>query len=284
MRAQTVKSKGPKQRTYQAWVEDGSVFLRLDLSGSFASDEYATSALANADTPLSSSSAGGASDLRSGQVLARRRPSADPPPLLQARCTRVIDETPTVRSFLFEVLGPPETLTYVAGQHAVFAVPADGGRLTRSWSFVSAPTPSATTFTIAVKRLPRGRASAWMHDHAAVGTRLDVLSIGGTFGFGSPQRPLSRATGGRILLLAAGIGVSPFVSMLRALFSPEASAPTPHGPRFDIHLFYSERTPPDFAFLKDLRRWAEDDSGGGGHRLRLHLTVTRPPRGWCGAG
>lgn len=64
--------------------------------------------------------------------------------------------------------------------------------------------------------------------YAAAGTRLDVLSLGGTFGFGSPQRPLSRATGGRILLLAAGIGVTPFVSMLRG--APSGSMVPAHVP------------------------------------------------------
>lgn len=55
------------------------------------------------------------------------------------------------------------------------------------------------------------------------GTQLDVLSVGGSFGCAFPE-PVFQETAGKLLMLAAGIGVTPFAAMLRGLAVGESRA------------------------------------------------------------
>lgn len=72
--------------------------------------------------------------------------------------------TPLVKEFTFET---EEALQYLPGQYAMFNldVPRANGagpqQVTRSWTVTSIAAPGKRTFSIAVKRLPGGRASTW---------------------------------------------------------------------------------------------------------------------------
>lgn len=95
------------------------------------------------------------------------------------------------------------------------------------------------------------------------GSRLAVRAPLGTFVF--PRDPEER----EVLFVAGGTGIAPLRSMIvHALVRRQ---------RGRLHLLYSARTPQDFAYLPELRRYAKLG------RLDLMLTATRevPPR-WRG--
>jgi ferredoxin-NADP reductase/MOSC domain-containing protein YiiM/ferredoxin len=99
--------------------------------------------------------------------------------------------------------------TALPGQYVVLRLqPASGGpQLFRSYS-LSGPL-STKRYRISVKIEPNGAAGTWLREHVKVGDTLDVSSPRGSFILESGERP--------VVLLSAGIGVTPVLAMLCAL-------------------------------------------------------------------
>jgi ferredoxin-NADP reductase len=95
------------------------------------------------------------------------------------------------------------------------------------------------------------------------GSRISVHGPVGSFVF--PRNPSER----QFLFVAGGTGIAPLRSMIRHAFCSQQ--------RGRVHLLYSARTPSDFAYLPELKRYAREG------RLELALTATREvPRRWRG--
>ncbi|WP_285362900.1 PDR/VanB family oxidoreductase [Microbacterium sp. LMC-P-041] len=110
-----------------------------------------------------------------------------------------------------------------------------GRSLTRQYSLVDAGQP-AGTLTICVQREIDGRGgSARVHDDLRVGDRLHVSPPRNTF-------PLAREAS-HSLLLAAGVGITPLVSMAAALAR--------EGRSFELHAYST--TPADLPLFEHLR-------------------------------
>ena len=92
---------------------------------------------------------------------------------------------------------------------------ADSPPLFRSYS-LSGPV-STQRYRISVKVEPHGVAGTWLHDHIAVGDRLDVSSPRGSFVLGDGMGPVE--------LLSAGIGATPVMAMLYALAAARTARP-----------------------------------------------------------
>jgi ferredoxin-NADP reductase/MOSC domain-containing protein YiiM len=99
--------------------------------------------------------------------------------------------------------------TALPGQYVVMRLhgTAGGGPLFRSYS-LSGPV-SAERYRISVKVEPNGAAGTYLRDHVRVGDALDVSSPRGSFILQPAERP--------VVLLSAGIGVTPVLAMLHAL-------------------------------------------------------------------
>ena len=115
------------------------------------------------------------------------------------RLTPLTDDTLSVQ------VPKPPGYTYRAGQYAVIRVRINGTPLLRQYSFASAPGNDFLEFLI--QREPEGVVTNWFHDHAAVGTHIELSQPFGSFGMEGEQHP--------VLLIAGRIGVAPFVSMIR---------------------------------------------------------------------
>lgn len=122
------------------------------------------------------------------------------------RVTRIEDESDGIRSFYFEPADGAGLPGFKAGQHLPLRLSLEAGAppLIRTYSLSSAP--SDGFIRISVKR--DGLASAYLHDQVHVGDLLQARAPQGSFVV-DPQerRPL--------VLLGAGIGVTPMLSMLR---------------------------------------------------------------------
>jgi ferredoxin-NADP reductase len=96
------------------------------------------------------------------------------------------------------------------GQYVVLRLrPTTGGSLFRSYS-LSGPI-STERYRLSIKVEPKGVAGTYLRDHVQVGDDLDVSSPRGSFVLEPGERP--------VVLLSAGIGVTPVLAMLHALAS-----------------------------------------------------------------
>jgi 3-ketosteroid 9alpha-monooxygenase subunit B len=121
----------------------------------------------------------------------------------------VIPETDDACSVVFDV--PPElaaAFAYQPGQFLTVRVPSDrDGSVARCYSLCSSPV-TGDKHAVTVKRTPGGYASHWIADNVKPGMVLDVLPPAGTF---TPA-----ALDGDFLLLAAGSGITPVMSILKS--------------------------------------------------------------------
>jgi 3-ketosteroid 9alpha-monooxygenase subunit B len=152
---------------------------------------------------------------------------------------KVVVETPDARSIVLDV--PPalaDWFRHRPGQFVTVRVPMPDGHVARCYSLSSAPgEPPAIT----VKRT--GPASAWLVENVAAGTELDVLAPAGMF--------TPRSADDDVLLVAAGSGITPVMSILRYLLATG----TGHA-----HLVYANHDPESVIFDSALRA-LEHESG-----------------------
>ncbi|MEU9242692.1 ferredoxin--NADP reductase [Streptomyces sp. NPDC048385] len=116
------------------------------------------------------------------------------------RITRIIDETPDVRTFSLDAQFP-----YRAGQFLTFKA---CGTL-RSYSMSSSP-ETDTEISVTVKRVPGGLVSGWMHTELRAGDVLEVTRPSGSFCLraGAAGRPL--------IAYAGGSGITPVFSLVKS--------------------------------------------------------------------
>jgi ferredoxin-NADP reductase/MOSC domain-containing protein YiiM/ferredoxin len=119
------------------------------------------------------------------------------------RITAVVPESTTVTSIH---LADPDGRALPAarpGQHLPVRVPAG----IRSYSLSSAP--GADTYRISVKREPHGVVSGYVHDEVRAGAELDAAAPRGDFVLDDGDGP--------VVLVSAGIGITPVLAMLQAV-------------------------------------------------------------------
>ena len=125
------------------------------------------------------------------------------------RVTRIERESADVISLTMQRADGRPVAPAVPGQYVVLrlGLPAADGAAFRSYS-LSGP-PSSECYRISVKKEANGIAGTYLHEHVRAGDIVDVSSPRGSFTLRSGERPL--------VLLSAGIGVTPVLAMLHAL-------------------------------------------------------------------
>jgi ferredoxin-NADP reductase/uncharacterized protein YcbX len=168
----------------------------------------------------------------------------------QLRLTRVVQETPTVRTFRLAPLnGGDLPFTYLPGQFLMLSVEIDGKRHRRSYTIASSPTRPGYC-EITVKREEAGTISRHLHDDSKCGDLLDVSAPGGDFTFTGTEAS-------KLVLIGAGVGITPLMSKIR--FLTDQNWPG------QIHLVYSAKTYLDIVFREELEDLAR-------HHPNLKLT------------
>lgn len=150
-------------------------------------------------------------------------------------CTAVVRETHDVLSF---VLRSPARTTYRfhPGQHLTVTADVAGTPMSRCYSISSSPLRS-DELTITVKRVAGGPVSGWLHDHLRPGGTVAVTGPLGSFS-------TDHVPAAKHLFLSAGSGITPVMSMLRALCETGEAA--------DVVFVHHARTPADLVFRDDL--------------------------------
>ncbi len=182
----------------------------------------------------------------------------------QLRVERIVQETPNVKTFrLVSPDGSGFPFTYLPGQYLTFSLQIGGKPVSRSYTIAS--TPSRRGYCeVSIKREERGLVSRHMHDKVQEGDLLTIAAPGGKFTF-------TGAEANRIVLLAAGVGITPLMSILRYLTDRKWNG--------QIDMVYACRTPQDIIFREELealdRRFPN---------LHLTLTLSRAEgTNWTGA-
>ena len=122
--------------------------------------------------------------------------------------TKVVPETATVSSIYLTAPDGSLLPAARAGQYLTLRIPGAGQPApVRSYSLSSAP--DAGTYRISIKQEPHGTASSYLHRTLQPGAVLDVASPRGDFVLDDGTGP--------VLLISAGIGVTPVLSTLHQL-------------------------------------------------------------------
>lgn len=134
------------------------------------------------------------------------------------RVTAVQRKTDTVFALELRSTGVDEHLpTALPGQFITLRLPLTDGQpgVLRSYSLTDASVPGC--YVIAVKREVHGRAGDYLGGHVHVGDTLDAAAPRGGFVLRDGAQP--------VVLLSAGIGVTPVLAMLRALADLKSARP-----------------------------------------------------------
>jgi ferredoxin-NADP reductase/MOSC domain-containing protein YiiM len=135
-----------------------------------------------------------------------------PPPAWRGfrplRVSRKVSESSTVTSLLLEPADGRPVAAALPGQFVVLRLgPTSAPSLMRSYSLSGEP--SAVHYRVSIKREAHGAASAYVDDALQVGDIVHASAARGSFTLQPGDAP--------VVLLSAGIGVTPVLAMLHAL-------------------------------------------------------------------
>lgn len=146
---------------------------------------------------------------------------------------RVQSVKPETREAIMVTLEVPaaqaELFRFHPGQHLNVRATIETEEVRRSYSLCASPAESEQggVLRVAIKRVPGGVFSNWANDTLKAGSQLDVMPPSGNFGL-SPKvmDALGGAVAGQgrhVLLMGAGSGVTPLLSIARTLLQADDS-------------------------------------------------------------
>jgi ferredoxin-NADP reductase len=173
---------------------------------------------------------------------------------------QITQQTPDSKTLRFAVRGERK-LDALPGQFLTFSFLFDGKKETRCYSICSSPARSGYV-EITPKRVNNGCVSVFLNDRAAVGMTVEASGPSGQFCLSPADR--------KIVLIAAGSGITPMMAMLRYL--DDLCLDT------QATLLYCVRTRSDIMFQREL-----DELQGRLKNFRYHVQLSQPDPGWRGA-
>lgn len=173
-----------------------------------------------------------------------------------------VEREEIARDFVTFWLEPPhgEQPVYQPGQNLPIELVIDGQNIARRYTLSSSPSRPGR-LAISVKRIEGGRVSNWLLDNLQPGDALTTETPDGNFHLDGQHQPL--------LLLSAGSGVTPMLSMLRYLAD--------HDQIRDVVFYHQCRSEEDIPCRKELEQLNRENEG-----LKVILSLTRPAVDWFG--
>ncbi|MEU0358708.1 2Fe-2S iron-sulfur cluster-binding protein [Streptomyces cyaneofuscatus] len=171
--------------------------------------------------------------------------------LREVRIAEVRRETPSAVTLVLEDCGrEPGPFDFRPGQFFTLVADIDGRPVRRAYSASSVP--GAARLEVTVTHIEGGRFSAHVHQGLRAGDRIAVRGPSGHF-HAEPQPPDD------IVLIAAGSGVTPIMSMIRTRLRDRSA-------RDRMALLYSSSSAEEAIYGQELARLAKD------HPDRLSVT------------
>ncbi|RFU44824.1 pyridoxamine 5'-phosphate oxidase family protein [Paraburkholderia sp. DHOC27] len=172
--------------------------------------------------------------------------------------SEVRDETPTARSFYFQSTDGTPLAHFEPGQYLPIRVPVAGldAPLIRTYTLSDAD--HGRHYRITVKR--DGVASNWLHEHLKPGMTIEAKAPSGAF-------VLDRKSRRPVVLLSAGIGITPMIAMLNTLLAePSAEARPEH-----IYFLHGSRDVNEHAFAEQIQAAVREHA-----HVSAHLRESQP--------
>ncbi|MEO0529120.1 MAG: 2Fe-2S iron-sulfur cluster-binding protein [Planctomycetota bacterium] len=181
------------------------------------------------------------------------------------RVSAVVDEAPDVKSlFLTDPEGRPLP-RFLPGQYLTLALPAGAGGTDVVRCYSLSDRPRDEYYRLTVRRqdapdetpdAPPGVGSNWLHRHAATGLEIACEAPRGAF-FYNPGQPRPA------VLIGAGVGVTPLVSMLATIHQERITTPT--------HLFFGFRNGTEHLLADEVREIVREDAA-----ISAHYSYSQP--------
>jgi ferredoxin-NADP reductase/MOSC domain-containing protein YiiM len=190
--------------------------------------------------------------------LANEEPAPAWPGFRQMRVAGIHKESASVTSFVLAPIdGQPLPLCR-AGQFVVLRLRLDPGKPPVLRSYSLSDLPAADHFRISVKSELNGIGSSFLCNHAREGDVFDVSAPRGSFTLRPGQNP--------VVLLSAGVGATPVMSMLHALAAEKSQR--------EIWWIYGARNRADHPFAEESRSLLKQLSRGRGYIVYSKPTAT----------
>ncbi|MFD1063078.1 2Fe-2S iron-sulfur cluster-binding protein [Winogradskyella litorisediminis] len=145
------------------------------------------------------------------------------------------------------------------GQHLTLKADINGEDVRRSYSLCSSPFEGK--WQVAVKQIPDGKFSTYVNEKLETGDTLEILAPSGVFGVDCKPE-----TAKNYLFFAAGSGITPVLSMLKAHLKAE--------PNSTCKLFYVNKTAKSIIFKEELEQLRNKYFG----RLEIYYFLTKERR------
>ncbi|PSU25653.1 flavodoxin [Photobacterium phosphoreum] len=149
---------------------------------------------------------------------------------------------------------------HLPGQHLPLQLEINGEFISRRYTLSSSPSRPGR-YAVSVKRIDDGRVSNWLHQHFQVGDVLVADKPNGDFHLGIHTD--------KLLLLSAGSGITPMLSMLRYL--------SDHNTIRDVVFYHQCRTEADIPSQQELHQLEDMHPS-----LDLRIVLSQPRRDWQG--
>jgi ferredoxin-NADP reductase/MOSC domain-containing protein YiiM len=177
------------------------------------------------------------------------------PGFRQMRVANINKESDSVTSFILDPIDGQPLPVCQAGQFVVLRLLVDPGKPPVLRSYSLSDLPAVDHFRISVKKELNGIGSSFLCNRAREGDRLDVSAPRGSFTLRPSQNP--------VVLLSAGVGATPVMSMLHALVTERSQR--------EIWWIYGSRNSVDHPFAKESRSLLKQLSRG-----REYVVYSRP--------
>ena len=172
---------------------------------------------------------------------------------IRAKIEKVIDETPTIKTF---VLKPEEPLGFEAGQFMQVTVPSVG-----ECPFTPSSDPKKTE-TIEFTVMKAGEVTSKLQNMK----EGEYVGVRGPYG---KPYPLADYHGKEIYIVGGGVGLAPLRSLLFALFHEIDNLKK-------IEVRFGSRTPDDISYKKAIEDWKKHKN------TNIVITVDNGAPGWTG--
>jgi ferredoxin-NADP reductase/MOSC domain-containing protein YiiM len=181
--------------------------------------------------------------------LANEEQAAAWPGFRQMRVASIHKESDKITSFVLAPVDGQPLPVFQAGQFVVLRLLVDPGTPPVLRSYSLSDLPGADHFRISVKNELNGIGSSFLCNRARKGDALDVSAPRGSFTLRPAQNP--------VVLLSAGVGATPVMSMLHALAAEKSQQ--------EIWWIYGARNSADHPFAEESRSLLKQLSRGRGY-------------------
>lgn len=227
-----------KVQTYETLVEEGKIFIRPGQAAG--------------STPPPPSSA---------PAAPKPRPAVKPV-LATLTVSEVVEETPDVRTYRLDNSACTLPFDY-PGKHAKICVTTEEGEVWRSFTIASPPS-RPDQIDITMKLNPSGVVTNYLFEKVRAGDTITLKGAQGGYFFNPEIHPEP------LVLISAGSGVTPMMSIARYLKDTEREQP--------CTFLYGARGPADIIFREECEQLATEKPW-----FRYFVTLSQPDDGWTGS-